>query len=407
MQLNYLSIDQLDKADAPPIPEAYVYLLALQCLVSLCEGFATFAGPLYTTLVVQKLRMPGDAAIRAPPALDITTLSPNECSTAHLFIVRDIIESGWPALLAALSFIVATNLSDELFADVLSSYQAMANVSGMLGLVIPRDAFLNNLAKYAVPTRVVSSLETYVEPQTPRSATIQLTDSVGLTSPMQAPGLSERNVACLKVFISTALFLAGSLGESWFGVIEVLQNANYVLTYRSGHQSTPSKKGTFHPISSGGGNSAARSSSNVSDTPPVSRHPLLADLDPESMLGGIQRLFDASKNLEDSAFKDFVNALCRLSGEMVGMQTASLSGFESEESLEEKALLSSITKGEAINRRRVSGIHMPRTLVSKLFALCELLVQVPTSPPQFAENGRFWDLKIRCNIHAQHPQTHI
>jgi len=372
MQLNFLSIDQLDKADAPPIPEAYVYLLALQCLVSLCEGFAAFAGPLYTTLVVQKPRMPGDAAIRAPPALDIATLSPDEYSTIHLLIVRDIIDSGWPALLAALSFIVATNLSDELFADVLGSYQAMTNVSGMLGLVIPRDAFLNSLAKYAVPTRVVSSLETYVEPQTPRSATIQLTDSVGLTSPIQAPGLSERNVACLKVFVSTALFLAGSLGESWFGVLEVLQNANYVLTYRSGHQSTPSKKGILHPIPSGGGNSVARSSSNVSGIPPVSRHPLLADLDPDSMLGGIQRLFDASKNLEDSAFKDFVNALCRLSGEMVGMQTASLSGFESEESLEEKAQLSPITKGEAINRRRVSGIHIPRTLVSRLFVSREL-----------------------------------
>ncbi|KAF9230177.1 hypothetical protein BU15DRAFT_69416, partial [Melanogaster broomeanus] len=44
-------IDQLDKADSPPIPESYVYLLGVQCIVSLCEGFASFTGPLYTSLM--------------------------------------------------------------------------------------------------------------------------------------------------------------------------------------------------------------------------------------------------------------------------------------------------------------------------------------------------------------------
>ena len=48
------SIDQLDKADAPPIPEAYIYLLALQCLVSISEGFAAQTLPLFNTIVVQR-----------------------------------------------------------------------------------------------------------------------------------------------------------------------------------------------------------------------------------------------------------------------------------------------------------------------------------------------------------------
>jgi hypothetical protein len=308
--------------------------------------------------VVQRPRQPGDAAIRAPPALDLSTLPSNEPSTTHLLIIRDIIESGWPALLAALSFIVTTNLSDELFVDVLASYQAMANVSGMLGLATPRDAFFNSLAKFVVPTRVVSSLDTYVDPPTPRSATTQITDSVGLTSPGLPPSLSERNLACLKVFVSSALFLAGSLGESWFGVLEVLQNADYVLTQRASHQRG---KSIVNPTASGG-IPASRSASTSAGGPPPPRHPLLSDLDPETMQGGIQRLFDASKNLEDSAFRDFVNALCRLSGEMIGMQTASLSALESQESLEDSSLPS--PRGEGPNRRRVSGIHIPRTLVS-------------------------------------------
>ncbi|KAL0567014.1 Endocytosis and vacuole integrity protein [Marasmius crinis-equi] len=161
-------------------------------------------------------------------ALDISTQ--DDPQAKQLRIVRDIIESGWPALLAALSFIISTNLSDELFVDVLSSYQAMTNVSGKLGLTTPRDAFFTSLSKFAVPTQVVCSVDSYVEPQTPRTAS-SITENFGLGGgATQPPGLSERNLACLKVLISSAMFLAGSLGESWFGILEVLQNGDYVLT---------------------------------------------------------------------------------------------------------------------------------------------------------------------------------
>ena len=230
------SIDQLDKADAPPIPEPYIYLLAVQCTVSLCEGLASFAGPVYSSIVIQRPRAAGEAPIRAPPALDVSTLPQDEQQTIHLRIVQDIISNGWPAFLAALSLIIATNLSDELFVEVLASYQALTNVSGMLGLMTPRDAFLNSLSKFAVPTRVVSSVDIYAEPPaTPRSATTAVAEGLGLgAAPHQPPGLSERNMACLKVLVGCALFLAGSLGESWYGVLETLQNADYVLTFKTG-----------------------------------------------------------------------------------------------------------------------------------------------------------------------------
>ncbi|KAJ7659408.1 guanine nucleotide exchange factor in Golgi transport N-terminal-domain-containing protein [Mycena rosella] len=312
-------IDQLDKADAPPIPESYIYLLAVQCIVSLCEGFAAFTGPLYSTIVIQRPRAAGEAVIRAPPALDLASLPESDPSTAQLRIVSAIIESGWPALLAALSFIIATNLSDDLFVEVLASYQAMTNVAGMLGLTTPRDAFFTSLAKFAVPTRVVSSLDhSYgAEAQTPRSASFS--ENLG------------------------ALFLAGSLGESWFGILEALQNADYVLT----------SKGT-------GKRSAVGPRSG-------SRHALLADLDPEALGTAIQRLFDASKNLEDDAFKHFINALCRLSAEMVGMQT------DGETQVVEASEGSyGVEEPPTAHRRRVSGIHLPRTLRSGDFGINRL-----------------------------------
>ncbi|PPQ90332.1 hypothetical protein CVT25_007734 [Psilocybe cyanescens] len=387
-------IDQLDKADAPAIPEAYIYLLAVQCIVSLSEGFASFSGPIYSTIALQRPRAAGDAVVRAPPALDLSTLPQNDPQTHNLRTVQSIISQAWPALLAALSFIISTNLSDELFVEVLASYQAMTNVSGMLGLTTPRDAFFNSLSKFAVPPRVVSSLESWVEhppPQTPRSATAALSEGLGLGGPTQPPGLSERNMACLKVLLGCALFLAGSLGESWYSVLEALQNADSVLSLmaRSGGGQS-NKKGLFGgggagPSSGSGGGSAPASrsisltmssSQSTTGNTQVIRHPLLSDLDVETMQLAVQRLFDSSKNLEDSAFRDFVNALCKLSTEMVGMQTTEVVPVNVSESGEEAGgggMLTINKSQESVgNRRRVSGIYIPKNVRSGDFGISKL-----------------------------------
>ena len=311
--------------------------------------------------------------VRAPPALDLSTLPPDDQQTKQLRIIQDIISNGWPALLAALSFIISTNLSDDLFVEVLASYQAMTNVSGMLGLSTPRDAFFNSLAKFSVPARVVSSLDSYNEPpQTPRSATAALSEGLGLGAPpTQPPGLSERNMACLKVFVGSAMFLAGSLGESWYGILEALQNADYVLTFKVANaHSTPNKRASmFSPVVTGTPASrsvSASGSQTLSGPTTGARHPLLTDLDSETLLNAIQRLFDSSKNLEDPAFKDFINALCKLSAEMVGMQVeggpaARASLDSADETGSTQSLM--LPKLEPAHRRRMSGIHLPKTQV--------------------------------------------
>jgi len=291
-----------------------------------------------------------------------------------------MVASGWPALLAALSFIISTNLSDELFGDVLASYQAMTNVSGMLGLTTPRDAFFTSLAKFAVPTKVVSSVDG-VEPPTPRT-TQSLTDNLGLTGPPLPPGLSERNLACLKVFVSSALYLSGSLDESWFDILEVLQNADYVLASKGGKPTTSaSRRSSIIPgtgaLSRSVSSSTATSSTSTSGLPSSStHHPLLTELDPYNVQNAIQRLFDASKNLEDDAFRHFVSALCKLSSEMVVMQSGEpgipetpTSPTQSEDAGSLGATLSPSPRTSIAHRRRMSGIHIPRTLVSSLLLI--------------------------------------
>jgi hypothetical protein len=95
------------------------------------------------------------------------------------------------------------------------------------------------------------------------------------------------------------------------------------------------------------------------------RHALLTDLDPDMLQNAIQRLFDASKNLEDDAFRYFVNALCKLSAEMVEMQsgTSGVAGGLSLMSEPDSAASHEDLALSPRSKRRVSGIHIPRTLV--------------------------------------------
>ena len=147
--------------------------------------------------------------------------------------------AGWPALLAALSFLLTTNLSDSIPGDVLSAQQTLARTAGRLALRIPHDAFLTALANTALPPRVVAALD---QPQQASSAlrspvsleglTLGLAGGAGSAATPQPPGLSPRNLACLRALVVAALPLAGMPGSSWFAVLEALQNADYVLTTR-------------------------------------------------------------------------------------------------------------------------------------------------------------------------------
>ena len=381
------SIDQLDKADAPLIPEAYIYLLGVQCLVSLSDGLAGYAFPLYNSLAVQKPPAGSTEPVRAPGPLDPTTLPETEPGRAGLQTVRAMLNAGWPALLAALSFLLTTNLSDPIFGDVLGALQTLARAAGCLALPTPRDAFLTALAKAALPPRVVAALD---EPSQALSAVRSPVSLEGLTLGLaggggggtvpQPPGLSPRNLACLRALVAATLFLAGTLGPSWFVVLEALQNADYVLTTRGTAPPGPVPLNTGPvagtPSKRGGTQIEGQVEQQQQQRHQAAAHPLLADVDPESVQAAIQRLFDASIMLEDSAFHDFVGALCRLSLEMVSMQSgvdvgAGAGTGEGNLDVEEDNIPSASTSAtslvtprtERFSRRRVSGIHIPRTLV--------------------------------------------
>lgn len=385
-------IDQLDKADAPPIPETYIFLLALQCLSSLSDGFATYTLSTYSAIIANRPRGPGEAASRAPSALDWTTLDPkSDAKVASLVTVKDMAETSWPALLASFSFFIATNLDDDLFADVVSALQNFTSVCGVLGLGTPREAFLTSLCKFAMPPAVVSHIASTSanhpahhdntaagQLKTATSSVISAgVESLGLGAATPNPvGLSSRNFACLKALISVAHYLAGSLDATWFAVFETLQNAEFVIrtnAARAGRKRSAAGGGSpavpATPPRGGSGPTPMSPSTSGSGSAPTKIPILPTEADEQAIQQSIAKLFEVSRSLDDDAFKWFVGALCRLNGEMIGIPMTE-DGAVAEVGSSASSLPSpgeapaQSGSNEARSRRRTSGITTIRSQVS-------------------------------------------
>lgn len=219
-------IDQLDKSDAPAIPETYIFLLALQCLNAIGEGFAAHILPVYSALMARRPRS-GEEHLPAPPAIQFGEALEADESYQVLKTAHDMADAAWPALLASLPFYLTTNLDDDLFTYTLSAFQQFSTTCGVLNLKTPRDAFLINLCKFAVPPAIISNLAS-TESSASTSSRPQLNsvlsagaDALGLLSqPAQPMTLSTRNLLCLRSLIHVAHALAGSLEKTWFYVFE-------------------------------------------------------------------------------------------------------------------------------------------------------------------------------------------
>ncbi|GAA5895692.1 hypothetical protein JCM8208_005301 [Rhodotorula glutinis] len=375
-------IDQLDKAEPPHIPDTYLFLLALQCLAALADGFATFTLSASADVARRYGGLSGTTTKASTStasagkldwaALDASPAAAHDPQVESLRVVRAMADSTWPAFLASLSFFIATALGDDLFADVVASLQNFTSVLGALDLETPREAFLTSLCKFAMPPQVVSHLASSSsahdshhhhsghsasshghKPSSTAAAVLSAgaeslallahaagAATAGLSSSALPVGLSSRNLACLRALMSVAHYLAGSLHASWFCVFETLQNADFVLRATSAARGTKKRApaagagagaaatmagqagqlggagaGASGTVSSGGG--AGAGAGLGGEAPPVPVLP--SEADEVAIQQAIAELFDVSKQLDDGAFRSFVGALCRLSGEMIGL----------------------------------------------------------------------------------------
>jgi hypothetical protein len=102
-------INQLDKADGQLIPGKYIYLLGMQCLVSLFDGLTRYTFPLYNTLAVQKPPVGSMEPACAPDPLNVgqNLARPHAMPNAE-----------WPVPLMAPTFLLTPKLFNSIFSDV-------------------------------------------------------------------------------------------------------------------------------------------------------------------------------------------------------------------------------------------------------------------------------------------------
>lgn len=276
-------IDQLDKTEAPHIPESYVYALTLSCITSLSEGLAKFILPLTVpgetrtrrrNIKQQDVRSdspgPGDGSGTETPKGKIersgsfkrnpVPVNPLSLTDHPLYsdvkICADIIEECWPAILATCSTFLFAALDSEYYHGLVRAFQKFAHVAGLLQLVTPRDAFLTTLGKAAVPPNTFTAClnaGSSKQPGTPTTETSHslLSNARGLLSvdnlvtPIGATGerqrqasmdasitpqtLNTRNLLCLRALLNLGIALGPTLGPSWRIILETLQQADFIL----------------------------------------------------------------------------------------------------------------------------------------------------------------------------------
>ncbi len=337
-------IDQLDKTDAPTIPESYVYSLTLACITSLSEGLAKFILPLTVPSDGRRRRgpkqdtgrdSPAPPSDEAPEKLERTgsfkrnpvPVNPLTLESHPLYaeikVCAAFIDGCWPAILATCSTFLYAALDSEYYHGLVRAFQKFAHVAGLLQLATPRDAFLTTLGKAAVPPHVLTACmnagpvrppPSPVAPEAPGSIFSNargLLSVDSLVSPsllgaerqrqhsmdVSNATLNTRNLLCLRALLNLGIALGPTLSSSWSIVLETLQQADVVI-FSSG------KAAGRTPLAAKGPDPQAEQEASV----------LLGNFSTEirAVETAASRLFESTVDFPNAAFVEIVSAVCNL-----------------------------------------------------------------------------------------------
>lgn len=340
-------IDQLDKTEAPPIPESYIYSLVLACISSISDGLAKFILPLTVpgdTRGRRKISKESGRDSPAPPQLEPENqvpkgrsersgsfkrnpvpLNPLTLEEHPLFsevqVCAEIVEQCWPAILATCSTFLYAALDSEYYHGLVRAFQRFAHVAGLLQLSTPRDAFLTTLGKAAVPPNVITACFNVgqARPQTPSTPTdtnslfsnargLLSVDSLTPATPSgekqrqasfdaASASLNTRNLLCLRALLNLGIALGPTLGPAWSIILETLQQADFVL-FVSGK--APGKT----PMLNRGPDQGGENDASV----------LMANFGTEvrSVETAASRLIESTVDFPNDSFMEVVTAICNL-----------------------------------------------------------------------------------------------
>ena len=334
-------LDQLDKTEPPQVPPAYLYTLALTCMNNFSEGLTRFLQP-FTVVTDGKLKRRQktldegeilqslteekavDQAVddasqtpaRSSALKDATRVPVNPLSLANHALYGQIktsaamVETCWPALLAAYSTFFYAALDSEYFHALVRSFQKFTQISGLLRLSTPRDAFLTTLGKNAVPSGLLSvsaigqespSLDdrearrggrTFADKDTSNAPPSSALDKSKRSMDSHRASLNTRNLLCLRALLNLGIALGPILDSAWSILLETLQSADLLI-----HHITTNKR------QSRNGKAASLNDTDV-----------LGDIGNEiaAVRVAATRMFESSVDLPDVAFLDLSRCLCGL-----------------------------------------------------------------------------------------------
>jgi hypothetical protein len=267
-------LEQLDKSDAPTLPDTYIYSLVLDCMSAFSEGLAKFVMPTSGTRSERKRtqtqidehpqRLKVDTLGAEENKTDVTNSGvvpqrdsrpvnpPRSASQAQSESIRTsvaLVTSCWPAFLATCATFLNAALDADLYHNLVRAIQKIAQVAGVLELSTPRDAFLTTLAKAAVPPPVLQIGTNTDIRKGDRLPAAQSADEAGstITSPVgryvsegrvstkgDISFLTTRNLLCVRALLNLGIALGPTLSqEAWSIVLETLQEAEELVKLSS------------------------------------------------------------------------------------------------------------------------------------------------------------------------------
>jgi Dimerisation and cyclophilin-binding domain of Mon2/Guanine nucleotide exchange factor in Golgi transport N-terminal/C-terminal region of Mon2 protein len=330
-------LEQLERSDAPSVPDTYIYSLVLDSIYSLSEGLAKFVTP--TSIARnerKKSQVQADEQLHESPEKYVGTdgsqiaqaVSATESQKAIRLVnplavtsypqsestklAADLVNSCWPAFLATCATFLNAALDAEFYHNLVRAIQKLAQVACVLELSTPRDAFLTTLAKAAVPPQALTSGRTTDSRKAEISPTVQSAESVAsdIASPVNklAPGmrisskadatvLTTRNLLCMRALLHLGIALGPTFSqEAWCILLETLQEAEHLIKM--------SPRSLM--------NQTGKPAEDVSSTEPSSSGPNLGG-EIAAVQTASKKMFASTSNYDKDVFLSLLKALLSLS----------------------------------------------------------------------------------------------
>ncbi|KAJ2616326.1 Endocytosis and vacuole integrity protein [Coemansia sp. RSA 1365] len=293
----------LDKHDPPPVPETYLSFLGLTAVLSVVGGLAGHVLQLCTETVV--CQAPYGKTVAGSVSGQVFSLhqATMAAQDARIATAKGLVSRSWPVLLSVYTFYVAVRLDDRLFARAMDTARMAVQMSGAVGLVEARNAFLMLLCRSSLPQAAISDHERQNRPsnvaaEAEGSGSPHMQTAALVTTSLAGVGFSmhARQMECLRAVVGCAQYLAAELGVMWYPVLVTLQQAEELL-YQS-HSSVQS---------AGGGGTTRRGSSAGREDGAASEY---------AVRGDCARLLSFARACGPTAVNWAVRALCAVGADL-------------------------------------------------------------------------------------------